>query len=162
VVKNHHRDRSSQHHPRARGLKAPVPSVLRKNGAEEFTLDSWFALTKILVCIILDDMNWTVAVKESVIEDLRWFGKKDGRTLLREVASRLGDDPTTENRNVKTLRPNPVAQREIRLFGKYRALFNLDEEAREVTIVLVGEKRDNSLIVRGEEFTAHHESNPPE
>ena len=107
-------------------------------------------------------MNWTVALKESVIEDLRWFGKKDGRTLLREAASRLGDDPTTENRNVKTLRPNPVAQRKIRLFGKYRVLFNIDEDAREVTIVLVGEKRGNSLIVRGEEFTAHHESHPTE
>ena len=107
-------------------------------------------------------MKWTVTLKESVIEDLRWFGKKDGRLLLNEAALRLGVDPTTENRNVKTLRPNPVAEREIRLFGKYRALFNVDEPSREITIVLVGEKRGNSLIVRGEEFTAHHESDPAE
>jgi len=119
-------------------------------------------LTRILVFVILAGMSWTVALKESVVEDLRWFGKKDGRLLLKEAALRLAADPITENRNVKTLRPNPVAQRELRLFGKYRVLFNLDLDARKVTIVLVGEKRGDSLNVRGEEFTAHHESNPAE
>ena len=63
---------------------------------------------------------------------------------------------------MKTLRLNPVAQRELRLFGKYRVLFNVDRESREVTIIMVGEKRGNSLFVRGREFTAHHESHPPE
>jgi hypothetical protein len=119
-------------------------------------------LTKILVSVILSGMSWTVALKESVVEDLRWFGKKDGRLLLKEAALRLGADPLTVTRNLKTLRPNPIAQRELRLFGKYRVLFNLDANAREVTVVLVGEKRGDSLIVRGEEFTAHHESDPAE
>ena len=56
---------------------------------------------------------------------------------------------------MKTLRPNPVAERELRLFGKYRVLFNVDEENEEVTIILVGEKRGNSLFVQGEEFAGH-------
>ena len=63
---------------------------------------------------------------------------------------------------MKTLRPNPVAQRELRLFGKYRVLFNVDQEQEEVTIILVGEKRGSALLVRGQEFTAHHESDPAE
>lgn len=63
---------------------------------------------------------------------------------------------------MKTLRPIPTAQRKLRLRGCYRFLFNVDEESREVTIVLVGEKQGESLLVRGEEFTAHHESDPPE
>ena len=62
---------------------------------------------------------------------------------------------------LKTLRPNPIAARELRLFGKYRVLFNVDEESEEVTIILVGEKRGNSLFVQGEEFTGH-ESDPTE
>ena len=33
---------------------------------------------------------------------------------------------------------------------------------RLVTIVLVGEKRGEALIVQGEEFTEHHESDPAE
>jgi len=106
--------------------------------------------------------TWTVALKESVIDDLRWFGKKNGRAQLDEAERELIADPLSATRNMKTLRPNRVAQRELRLLGKYRVLFSVDEEAREVTIVLVGEKRGETLIVRGEEFTAHHESDPTE
>jgi len=53
-----------------------------------------------------------------VIDDLRWFGKKDGRILLKEVEQRLPADPLTVTQNMKTLRPNPVAQRELRLLRK--------------------------------------------
>jgi mRNA-degrading endonuclease RelE of RelBE toxin-antitoxin system len=107
-------------------------------------------------------MAWTIMLKESVIDDLRWFGKKDGRQLLDEAEARLSEDPLAETRNMKTLRPNPVAQRELRLFGKYRVLFNVDVEKQEVTILLVGEKRGNALIVQGKEFSEHHESDTPE
>jgi hypothetical protein len=56
-------------------------------------------------------MAWAVVLKESVIDDLRWFGRKDGRLLLAAAQERFADDPTAETRNLKTLRPNPVAQR---------------------------------------------------
>ena len=46
--------------------------------------------------------------------------------------------------------------------GKFRVLFNADEETEEVTIVLGGEKRGDSLLVRGEEFAEHHESDSAE
>jgi hypothetical protein len=71
-------------------------------------------------------MAWTVTLKESVIKDLRWFGCKDGRRLLNTAVARLRADPLAESRHLKTLPPNPVAQRELRLFGKYRILFNVD------------------------------------
>ncbi len=103
-------------------------------------------------------MAWAVHLKESVIEDLRWFGRKDGRMLLKEAEQRLSADPLTDRQNMKALRPNPVAQRELRLLGKFGVLFDVDEETEEVTIVLVGEKRGESLLVRGEEFAEHHES----
>lgn len=107
-------------------------------------------------------MSWTVTLKESVIGDLRWFGRKDGRILLDESERRLSADPLAETRSMKALRPDPVAQRELRLFGRYRVLFNVDTEVEEVTLILVGEKRGNSLFVRGQEFIAHHESHPPQ
>jgi hypothetical protein len=37
-----------------------------------------------------------------------------------------------------------------------------EEGRQEVAIILVGEKRGNALLVCGQEFTAHHESNPAE
>ena len=107
-------------------------------------------------------MAWSVVLKQSVIADLRWFGKPDGRLLLDEIEQRLSAEPTADTRNLKTLRPNPVAQRELRLFGKYRVLFNLDTDAEEVTVVLVGEKRGDTLLVQGKEFTEHHEGHSAE
>ena len=78
--------------------------------------------------------------------------------VLKEAIKRLAAEPLLETRQVKTLRPNSVAERELRLFGKYRVLFNIDQQTRVVTIVLVGEKRGDRLIVQGEEFTRHYES----
>lgn len=106
-------------------------------------------------------MAFTANLKESVIDDLRWFGRKEGRRLLEEAEKRLSADPLAEARHVKTPRPNPIAQRELRLFGKYRVLFNVDPAEVVVTPMLVGEKRGRSLFVRGEEFT-EHESHPTE
>lgn len=103
-------------------------------------------------------MAWTVKLKESVIDDLRWFGRKEGRALLAEAEKRLAPNPLEDSRNMKTLLPNPVAQRELRLFGKYRILFNVAQDAREVTVLVVGEKRGNSLFVQGKEYVKHHES----
>jgi hypothetical protein len=116
-------------------------------------------LTKILVCGKIIYMAWTVQLKASVIRDLRWFGRKQGRVLLEAAVSMMSQDPLAETRNLKTLRPNPVAERELRLLGKFRVLFNVEVAAKGVTIVLVGEKRGNTLIVQGEEYTAHHEGN---
>ena len=105
---------------------------------------------------------WTVTLKESVIEDLRALGRKEGRAVLKATVARLASDPLAETRHMKTLRPNPVAQRELRLLGKYRVLFIVQREARRAMAVLVGEKRGKTLLVQGRRFTAHHESHPAE
>ena len=79
--------------------------------------------------------------------------------MLNTATKRLESNPLSTSRHLKTLRPNPVAERQLSLFGKYRVLFNVDEPRRVVTMVLVGEKRGNSLYVQGERFEAH-ESRP--
>jgi len=100
-------------------------------------------------------MNWDVSLKDSVSDDLRWFGKKDGRLILQAALQLLTQDPLAETKNMKTLRPNPFAQRELRLLGKYRLLFDVDRENTMVTVLAVGEKRGNIVLVQGEEFRAH-------
>src|SRR5262245_3529497 len=107
-------------------------------------------------------MAWKVVLAKSVVGDLQWFGAKEGRKVLAAAQERLTANPCEDSRNMKSLRPNPVAQREVRLFGKYRLLFNLEESTQTVTIVLAGEKRGNALLVRGKEFQKHHESDPSE
>lgn len=106
-------------------------------------------------------MEWQVELKKSVTDDLRWFGRKEGRAILADAIARLTRNPLEESKSMKTLRPNRFAQRELRLSGKYRILFNVNEAESLVTIVLVGEKQGNKLIVQGEEFHGH-ESDPAE
>lgn len=106
--------------------------------------------------------GWRVLLKESAIDDLQALGKKAGRAVLKEATRRLEADPLGQTRQMKTLRPNLAAQRELRLFGRYRVLFNVARPQRRVTIVLVGEKRGDALIVQGRRFTGHHESDPAE
>ena len=98
---------------------------------------------------------WTVSLRKSVIDDLRALGHKQGRTVLKEATARLSSEPLATTRHLKSLRPNPVAHRELRLFGRYRVLFSVDEPEMAVIIVLIGEKRGNSLYVQGKRFTAH-------
>jgi len=100
-------------------------------------------------------MAWTVELAESVLEDLRCLGRRTSRMLLAELMQRLSADPLARTRNMKTLRPNPIAQRELRLFGKYRALFNFDRPQKRVVVLVVGEKRGNALFVRGRKYEAH-------
>jgi mRNA-degrading endonuclease RelE of RelBE toxin-antitoxin system len=107
-------------------------------------------------------MAWSVELKESVLDDLRWLGMKNGRQLLKAALQRLEEDPLAETRHMETLRPKPVAGRELRLYGKYRVLFQVDEPAQSVMIVLVGEKRGEALLVQGKEFAEHHETDPSE
>jgi|SRR5581483_2230407 len=107
-------------------------------------------------------MTWGITIKEAAVQHLEWFGKKVGRMLLQEAIKYLGQDPLSETKNMKTLRPNSIAERELRLFGKYRILFSTDQKRRLVTIILVGEKRGNRLLVLGEEFVAHHEDHSAE
>ncbi|HEV3205175.1 MAG TPA: type II toxin-antitoxin system RelE/ParE family toxin, partial [Gemmataceae bacterium] len=87
-----------------------------------------------------------------------WFGKKTGRKLLQKALEFLEQDPLAETKTMKPLRPNPAAERELRLFGKYRLLYAVDPQEKRVTIILVGEKRGNKLFVSGREFSDHHES----
>lgn len=98
--------------------------------------------------------NLTLVRSEGADGDLRWLGRGNSRWLLKEALKRLEQDPTVETRNMKTLRGNTVAQRELRIHGKYRILFNVDLERRTVTILVVAIKRHNVMYVRGQRFSA--------
>jgi hypothetical protein len=46
--------------------------------------------------------------------------------------------------------------------GKYRVLFNVDEEKQTATIISPGKSEATPSSSRGEQFEAHHESDPTE
>lgn len=89
--------------------------------------------------------------------DLQWFAAYAQRIIVDGMEIHLRYQPTLGSRKIIPMQPNPVAGWELRL-GDYRVLYDVDETARVVTVQAVGEKRGNTLLIRGQEFT-EHESN---
>jgi len=102
--------------------------------------------------------GWKIGLADSVLKDLAVFPSKVRRSILDEAIERLGADPVTETRNLKVMRPNPVATHELRLSGRYRVLFTVDQKRRSIRIEVVGEKQGNRLFVQGIEYARHHEN----
>jgi mRNA-degrading endonuclease RelE of RelBE toxin-antitoxin system len=70
---------------------------------------------------------------------------------MDEIESCLKYEPDRETRNNKRLRPNRLAEWELRV-DRFRVFYDIDGEERAVKIEAVGHKRGNSLYLRGEEF----------
>ena len=85
---------------------------------------------------------------------------REQRLLKAAIQSRLVHQPTSPTKAVKRLRPNPLAQFELRV-GDLRVLYNVEQ--LEITILAFGRKVGNKLIVKDEEFHAHQDNStkPP-
>jgi mRNA-degrading endonuclease RelE of RelBE toxin-antitoxin system len=99
-------------------------------------------------------MPFTITITEEAERQLRSLPAREQRILEAAIQSRLAHQPTAATKSVKRLRPNPLADFELRA-GDLRALYNV--EGNEVVILIVGRKTGNELIVEGEEFYAHQD-----
>ena len=77
---------------------------------------------------------------------------RERRILESAILSRLSDQPSTVTKAVKRLRPNPLAEFELRV-GDLRVLYNVEGE--EVVLLIIGRKVGNTLVVSGVEFHEH-------
>ena len=103
-------------------------------------------------------MAFQIAITADAEAQLRALPAREQRTLEAAIRARLQDRPTAPTRAIKRLRPNPLAEYELRV-GALRALYNV--EGNEVVLLVVGRKVGNKLIVGGEEFHGHQDT-PPE
>ena len=76
---------------------------------------------------------------------------RERKSVLSEVAESLPNEPTRETRNLKALRPNPLAKYELRI-GLLRAFFEVREASQEVLVLAIGRKEGNRLWVGGREI----------
>jgi len=81
-------------------------------------------------------------------DDLRALRKIDQTAAFAAIEEHLTHEPTVETRNRKRLRPNRIAEWELRA-GNLRVLYNVDEARRFVRIEAVGVKTGSGLYVRG-------------
>jgi mRNA-degrading endonuclease RelE of RelBE toxin-antitoxin system len=89
---------------------------------------------------------------------MRALPVRDQRVLQAAILARLMDRPTTPTKAIKRLRPNPLAEFELRV-ADLRVLYNVEES--EVILLVIGRKVGNKLIVGGKEFHGHQD-HPPE
>ena len=72
--------------------------------------------------------------------------------VLVGIESQLTNDPLTETRHRKPLRPNPVAPWELRV-GKLRVFYDVSEgPPQNVQVLAVGIKERNVVRIGGEEI----------
>jgi mRNA-degrading endonuclease RelE of RelBE toxin-antitoxin system len=92
--------------------------------------------------------------------DFRWlpdshdhlgeFPKAARTSIVRAVLEQLQYQPTTETNHRKKLRPNRLANWELRI-GDYRVFYEVIESDRIVEIVAIGRKHHAQIRVGGEE-----------
>ena len=96
-------------------------------------------------------MPFDIVFTLEAIDDLHSFLKKERRQVVDEIELQLRHEPEVETRNRKKLRPNQVAEWELRI-GKFRVFFDIDNKQKRVKIEAVGCKKGNRLYIRGEEY----------
>jgi mRNA-degrading endonuclease RelE of RelBE toxin-antitoxin system len=98
---------------------------------------------------------YELAFATEVTKHLRAIDAKYHALIRKKIGQQLRFEPVAETTNRKPLRqPAPFgATWEIR-FGpdnRFRVLYDIDEEARVVQIIAIGEKQRECLFIGGEE-----------
>jgi mRNA-degrading endonuclease RelE of RelBE toxin-antitoxin system len=88
---------------------------------------------------------------DSALEDLRFLKRFEQSYVLDAVERQLSTEPLISTRNRKPLRPNDLAQWELRA-GAFRVFYDVDGAGRIVRIKAIGWKEHNRLVIRGKEF----------
>jgi mRNA-degrading endonuclease RelE of RelBE toxin-antitoxin system len=96
-------------------------------------------------------MKFEIRFTESAFEDLHALRKYDQVMILDQVERQLIYEPKTETRNRKRLRPNRVAEWELRI-AHFRVFYDVEEGEHLVKIAAVGYKKGSQLFISGEEF----------
>lgn len=85
------------------------------------------------------------------VDDLRSLRKFAQQKIVTAVEEQLSRQATQETRNRKRLRPNQLAEWELRV-DEFRVFYDVDVRAAAVTIEAVGFKQGSRLFVHGQEY----------
>ena len=85
------------------------------------------------------------------IDDLRQFRKYDQQHVVAAIETQLLHQPAHETHHRKRLRPNALAEWELRV-QTLRVFYDVDVAQGVVKIAAVGYKDGNILFLHGEEY----------
>ena len=86
------------------------------------------------------------------VADLKWFTRFEQTLITDGIVLQLRYEATVETRNRKLMRPNSIAEWELRI-GEFRVLYDVDDSIRVVRIDRIGKKRGSIYFFRGHEET---------
>jgi mRNA-degrading endonuclease RelE of RelBE toxin-antitoxin system len=96
-------------------------------------------------------LSYTILFSHEAVEHLESLSARDRRIVLARVRTALQEEPMKETRNLKMLRPNPLARYELRV-GRLRVFFDPDDKEKVVRVLAIGGKRGNKLQVGDQEI----------
>jgi mRNA-degrading endonuclease RelE of RelBE toxin-antitoxin system len=94
--------------------------------------------------------QYTIDVTRTAYGHLAALKRYDRNRILDGIKEQLSHQPEQETRNKKRLRDNPISDWELRI-DPFRILYEVDETNQCVTVVGVGVKERDRLIIGGEE-----------
>jgi len=94
--------------------------------------------------------SFTIEFTKPAYRHLGVFRRFDRNRILDSVKEQLTYKPQEETRNKKCLRPNPLADWELRI-APYRVFYDVDETTQVVRIIAIAIKERDKLIIEGEE-----------
>jgi mRNA-degrading endonuclease RelE of RelBE toxin-antitoxin system len=105
-------------------------------------------LAEIKKWVIIEEM-YEIDFTQSARRDLKVLRKFAQQLILDGIDEQLPFEPQVETLNRKRLEPNDISEWELRL-GKYRVLYDVEEQIKRVVIRAIGYKVGNDLYIRGE------------
>src|SRR4051812_34269582 len=98
-------------------------------------------------------MGYEIEYSPEAEQQLRTLPKRDQKTVLDSADRHLTDQPLVATRNRKRLKPNLLAEWELRI-GNLRVYYVVREPPRMVlSVVAVGRKVRNRVFIGGIEVT---------
>ncbi|MBM4038149.1 MAG: hypothetical protein FJ290_06500 [Planctomycetes bacterium] len=94
---------------------------------------------------------YEIGLTPEAIDDLEALRSFDRTRVLQGITEQLEHGASVETRNRKRLRPNALAEWELRI-GKFRVFYDVDERAATVKVEAIGTKEGSKLFIHGEEY----------
>ncbi len=94
---------------------------------------------------------FTIQFTHEAIADLRALRKHEVQWIVDEIETQLVFEPTIATRNRKQLRPNQLAEWELRI-GEFRVFYDVTPADAVVKVIAVGRKIGNRLLIHGKEY----------
>lgn len=85
------------------------------------------------------------------VEDLKLLRRFDQEQIIAAIEAQLPYQATEETRNRKRLRPNRLAEWELRV-GDHRVFYDVDAQSAVVKIEAIGYKLRSELFIHGEAY----------